>query len=110
MRKFGIPVLAVAIGIGIGLLIATPRTPAAAEAAREFSIAAIRGEKGGSDVFGPYDVVPDWPKPLSASQPAQRRAFSEVPAAAGREPGVHDRPDPRQALTIDSKTLTFGPI
>jgi peptidylamidoglycolate lyase len=27
--------------------------------------AAIPGEKGGQDTFGPYEVVPDWPKPLS---------------------------------------------
>lgn len=27
--------------------------------------AAVRGEKGGQDFDGPYDVVADWPKPLS---------------------------------------------
>ena len=26
---------------------------------------AVAGEKGGLDITGPYDVVPDWPKPLS---------------------------------------------
>jgi len=28
--------------------------------------AAVSGEKGGQDVFGAYEVVPDWPKPLSS--------------------------------------------
>src|SRR5580704_3161045 len=27
--------------------------------------AAIPGEKGGQDIFGPYDIVKDWPKPIS---------------------------------------------
>src|SRR3972149_1520651 len=27
--------------------------------------AAIPGEKGGQDIFGPYNVAKDWPKPLS---------------------------------------------
>jgi hypothetical protein len=29
------------------------------------SIAAVPGTPGGQDMFGAYDVVPDWPKPLS---------------------------------------------
>src|SRR5579872_6731171 len=28
------------------------------------SIAAVAGEKGGQDLDGPYEVVPNWPKPL----------------------------------------------
>src|SRR4030088_2375122 len=31
--------------------------------------AAIPGLKGGQDVFGPYDPVQNWPKPLSESLP-----------------------------------------
>src|SRR3979490_3536143 len=31
--------------------------------------AAIPGMKGGQDVFGPYDPVQNWPKPLSESLP-----------------------------------------
>ena len=65
MRRYGIPVLTLVFGVIIGLLVATPRTPAAVEAAPEVSFAAIPGEKGGSDLFGAYEVVPDWPKPLS---------------------------------------------
>ena len=29
------------------------------------SVAAVSGERGGQDPTGPYEVVPDWPKPLS---------------------------------------------
>ena len=31
--------------------------------------AAIPGLKGGQDIFGPYEVVPNWPKPMSESLP-----------------------------------------
>ncbi len=31
--------------------------------------AAIPGLKGGQDIFGPYDVVENWPKPMSESLP-----------------------------------------
>lgn len=34
----------------------TPSTP---------SMAAVAGQKGGIDVLGPYEAVPNWPKPLS---------------------------------------------
>jgi hypothetical protein len=34
-----------------------------------YGFAAIPGQKGGQDKFGPYEVVPDWPKPMSASLP-----------------------------------------
>jgi hypothetical protein len=30
------------------------------------SFAAVPGAPGGQDMFGAYDVVPNWPKPLSA--------------------------------------------
>ena len=31
--------------------------------------AAIPGQKGGQDIFGPYDVVRNWPKPMADSLP-----------------------------------------
>ena len=34
--------------------------------------AAIPGQKGGQDIFGPYDVVPNWPKPIGDSLPADK--------------------------------------
>ena len=41
------------------------RTVQAAGAKSESSFAAVPGSIGGQDMFGAYDVVPDWPKPLS---------------------------------------------
>src|SRR6202049_4063876 len=43
-------------------------SPAAAEAQAKSdpSFAAIPGQVGGQDIFGAYDVAPNWPKPLSS--------------------------------------------
>jgi hypothetical protein len=35
--------------------------------------AAIPGLKGGQDIFGPYDVVRNWPQPMSASFPGHEK-------------------------------------
>src|SRR5687768_11939311 len=34
-----------------------------------YGFAAVPGLKGGQDVFGPYDPVQNWPRPLSESLP-----------------------------------------
>ena len=65
MRKFGVPLLAIVIGIAIGFLIAAPRPPAAEAEVPGTGFAAIPGEKGGQDLFGGYEPVEGWPKPLS---------------------------------------------
>ena len=70
MSKGRVAVIAItaAVGIGIGYLLSggqvsqgqSEDTPPAAQ-----GYAAVAGQKGGQDHSGPYDVVPDWPKPLS---------------------------------------------
>ena len=39
---------------------------AAAQSRQEPRFAAVPSEKGGQDVFGGYDIVPNWPKPLTS--------------------------------------------
>jgi peptidylamidoglycolate lyase len=65
MRR-SFPWLAPAIGILIAGCQST-QTPAdvAATPAPAPGFAAVAGEKGGQDQTGPYEVVADWPKPLS---------------------------------------------
>ena len=53
-----------------GLPVVSKLMGGAAEAAAipkgsDASLAAIPGEKGGQDIFGAYDVDPNWPQPLS---------------------------------------------
>jgi len=67
MKK--VSVLYVTIGVVVSLVItgcqraAQPADKTPAPAAAGF--AAVAGEKGGQDQTGPYEVVADWPKPLS---------------------------------------------
>jgi hypothetical protein len=55
----------IGVGVVIGLLISASGSPASNAAAPGIGFAAIPGQKGGQDLFGAYDVVSDWPKPLS---------------------------------------------
>ena len=64
MRRLTI-LVAIVGGILLGLAIAGSQQIVYGQAKRSQSIAAIPGEKGGWDITGPYDVVLDWPKPMS---------------------------------------------
>jgi len=57
-----VTVVAVALLI---LLIVNRLTSVQGQSRQEPPFAAVPGEKGGQDIFGAYDIVPDWPKPLS---------------------------------------------
>jgi sugar lactone lactonase YvrE len=65
MRRVAMTVLTIAIGIVIGFLFATRQSTVEGKALPGSGFAAVPGEKGGWDLTGPYDVVKDWPKPLS---------------------------------------------
>src|SRR5260370_42412143 len=47
-------------------LLAEKKMRVEAQAKPSFSAAAISGEKNTQDVWGPYEVVPDWPKPITS--------------------------------------------
>ena len=51
--------------LGMRLLLSGLERSVEAQGKGMISFAAIPGEKGSQDVTGPYEVVPDWPKPLS---------------------------------------------
>src|SRR5579863_3262144 len=65
MRKFGVMLLMVAIGIGIGLTISGRLAPVAAKSKPGTGYAAVPGAVGSEDVTGPYDVVKNWPQDIS---------------------------------------------
>lgn len=65
MRKVAIPVLALAVGLAMGLFLASRQLIVQGKDRAGSSFAAVPGEKGGWDITGPYDVAKDWPKPLS---------------------------------------------
>ena len=47
------------------VLVGNRLTSVEGQSRQEPRFAAVPGEKGGQDIFGGYDVVPNWPKPLS---------------------------------------------
>src|SRR5215469_10054394 len=48
------------------VLIATQQTRVEGQSPQQPSFAAVQGQKGGQDIFGGYEVVPNWPKPISS--------------------------------------------
>ena len=51
------------LGLAAGYFLASPRV--AAQQNAPFRMAAVPSERGGQDIFGPYEPVADWPKDLS---------------------------------------------
>ena len=64
MRRAGLTLLTIALGVLIGFFLAN-RWLVRGQARPGSGFAAVPGETGGWDLTGPYDVVKDWPKPLS---------------------------------------------
>src|ERR1041385_1793749 len=48
------------------VLFATQQTRVEGQSPQQPSFAAVPGQKGGQDIFGGYEVVPNWPKPISS--------------------------------------------
>ena len=53
-------------GFFAGMLLEKKIRSVEAQGKPNFSAAAITGEKNTQDVWGPYEVVPDWPKPITS--------------------------------------------
>jgi peptidylamidoglycolate lyase len=62
MRAF---LAAVAVATMVTFAIVERLAPVEGQGQQPTGVAAVPGEKGGQDIFGAYDVVPNWPKPLS---------------------------------------------
>ena len=67
MNKTIVAVLALAAGLLVGIPVGgrVMNTSATGPAPTSTAFAAVAGEIGGQDLFGPYDVVADWPKDVS---------------------------------------------
>jgi hypothetical protein len=60
-----VTIVAVAACVVLILMFDARLVPVQGQAKSAAGFGAVPGEKGGQDLFGPYDVVPDWPKPMS---------------------------------------------
>ena len=56
--------------------------------------AAVPSEKGGQDIFGPYDVVADWPKDLSTIKGHEGWTFGAGQSVFAESPNRMDLKSP----------------
>src|ERR1700756_2449219 len=61
-----------------GGLLAEKKMRVEAQGKPNFTSAAISGEKNTQDVWGPYEVVTDWPKPLTSLPGHDKWTFGAV--------------------------------
>src|SRR5215510_5281982 len=66
MHRFSWVILIVSGVLAFAVLWGGQEPPAQGQSAQQPRFAAVPGEKGGQDIFGAYEVVPNWPKPLSS--------------------------------------------
>ena len=57
-----------------------------AQGQSNFTAAAIAGEKNTQDVWGPYEVVPDWPKPLTSLPGHEKWTWGAVESVFAESP------------------------
>src|SRR5438093_4937094 len=50
----------------LSLLVAGQQSRVLGQSSQQPSFAAVPGQKGGQDIFGAYEVVPNWAKPISS--------------------------------------------
>ena len=65
MRTRLLGLMAVAIVFALGFGLGNRLMPVQGQGKAGAGFVAIPGEKGGQDIFGPYDIAKDWPKPIS---------------------------------------------
>jgi hypothetical protein len=66
MRQTASILVTVATAAAAVVLLAGRMPAVQGQARQDVRFAAVPGEKGGQDIFGGYDVVPNWPKPLTS--------------------------------------------
>jgi hypothetical protein len=66
MRHNASILVTAAVAAGVSLLVAGRVPTLQGQGRPEVRFAAVPTEKGGQDIFGGYDVVPNWPKPLTS--------------------------------------------
>src|SRR3989442_11655175 len=54
------------IVLALSVLSATQQTRVEGHSSQQPSFAAVPGQKGGQEIFGAYEVVANWPKPISS--------------------------------------------
>src|SRR3989454_7797935 len=66
MRKYPWMIGAATVVLTLSVLFAGQQNRVEGQSPQQPRFAAVPGEKGGQDMFGAYEVVPNWPKPISS--------------------------------------------
>src|SRR5262245_30184844 len=66
MRKIASMVATAALVLLIVFAVGSRLAPVQGQGAQPTRVAAVPGEKGGQDIFGGYEAVVGWPKPISS--------------------------------------------
>jgi len=66
MRKRASLVVTIVVVAMMMVLVVSRLTSVQGQSRSETRFAAVPGEKGGQDMFGAYDIVPNWPKPIAS--------------------------------------------
>ena len=66
MRQRASLVVTIVVFLMMILLVGNRLTSVQGQSRPDVRFAAVPGEKGGQDMFGAYDIVPNWPKPLTS--------------------------------------------
>ena len=65
MRRSVLTVIGIVLAFGVGHLLSNRQTSVLGQNVAGNGFAAVPGARGDQDLTGPYDVDPDWPKPMS---------------------------------------------
>ena len=99
-------VAAIAAALLVGIVAGGSLPGVVAQESPGAGFAAIPGQKGGQDIYGPYEAVANWPRPMSESLPGHENwtysvtmdVFAESPnrvlvASKGELPLIAKRPE-----------------
>lgn len=85
MRRQVVKPVAATVLIGLFLL-GIKLFPVAGKGKAEADVAAVAGEKGGQDTYGPYQVVANWPKPLEKLPGHEKWTWGTVSSVFAESP------------------------
>ena len=86
MYKRVVVLIGIAIVFVVGFLLSTRPVPVQGQTRAGSGFAAVPGEKGGQDYTGPYEVVADWPKPMTTLPGHEKWSWSTVQGIFAQNP------------------------
>src|SRR6266404_3089885 len=86
MRQHASTVVTLAVAAAVMFLVAGQFRPVQGQGKQEVRFAAVPSQTGGQDTFGAYDIVPDWPKPLTSLPGHEKWTWGAVEGIFAQNP------------------------